>query len=100
MTHLLTLLHHAGPAIEAAALLYSATVVLSALVAMLAPGSARRRAARDVLALLLRHRVEAGRLRAREAAQMRRTPLTRAQTVDARPPAPSGQDYELEPDDA
>jgi hypothetical protein len=56
MSTLLTAVHQGSLAVGAAGLLYTATVSATAITAILAPTAARRRAARDVLALLLRRR--------------------------------------------
>lgn len=56
MSTVLQLLQDGAFAAGAAALLYSVTVTISALVAMLAPTRERRRAAQQVLMLLLRRR--------------------------------------------
>lgn len=53
---ILDALHQGGLAFGAAGLLYTATVSATAATAVLAPTPARRRAARAVLALLLRRR--------------------------------------------
>lgn len=65
MVHLSALHDGALPA-GGAALLYSATITVSALVAVLAPTPARRRAARDVLGILLRRPLMLRRNRRRE----------------------------------
>ncbi|GGU47729.1 hypothetical protein GCM10010289_80420 [Streptomyces violascens] len=62
----LSVLHDGALSAGGAALLYSATITVSALVAVLAPTPARRRAARDVLGILLRRPLMLRRNRRRE----------------------------------
>lgn len=50
----LTAIEQGSLAATAAGLLYSATITISALTAIMAPSAARRQAARKVLTLLLR----------------------------------------------
>lgn len=54
MTNIPTMIHYGALAAGTASLLYAATVTTSALLAFLAPTAVRRRAARDVLVILLR----------------------------------------------
>ena len=56
MNTLLTAVHDGALVTGTATLLYGATVTITALTAVLAPSPARRRAARDVLVILLRRR--------------------------------------------
>jgi hypothetical protein len=56
MSSLHTLVHDGALTAGIATLLYSGTVTSAALTALLAPSAARRRAARDVLTVLLRRR--------------------------------------------
>jgi hypothetical protein len=57
MFQLLTVIHHGALGLAASGLLYAGSATTAALVALLAPGSARRRDARKVLALLLRRTI-------------------------------------------
>lgn len=56
LSTLQTTIEQGALAAGSAASLYTVTIVVSALTAVLAPTPARRRAARDVLELLLRRR--------------------------------------------
>jgi hypothetical protein len=58
MSHLPSLIHDGALATGVAALLYSSTITMTALIAVLAPSAQRRRAAREVLTILLRRRAD------------------------------------------
>lgn len=57
MSSLPTLIHGGALASGAAMLLYAGSITTATLIALLAPTPARRRAARDVLTILLRRRI-------------------------------------------